>query len=125
MTAFRLRSTGAHSFDRCASFDVARSAGLAGDLRRYVRLIGIQLELHAAPAHPARLFSWNADNERVGRNILCHDAARADERVLTERSTADDRCVRADRGAPLDERAPVLALPRHVTSRIHDIRENH
>ena len=70
--------------------------------------------------HPIRRAGFPTISAKCG-HILGHDRARADEAILAERMTADDRGVGADAGAASDRRGAEFILARHVGARIVDV----
>src|SRR5688572_7528961 len=78
-----------------------------------------------ALAHPPQLTGRNTDHQSIGRHVARNDSSRTDERVFTERNSAHDGGVRADRRTAPHPGCLVLVLARDVTARVDDVGKHH
>src|SRR5688572_21788805 len=95
--------------------------GLAVGAVRRLRALGQAL---ATAAGPAALRGRVAGDERVGRDVVGHDRAGADEGVLTDLDATDDRRVGADGHAAGDARLLVAVLARVLGARSRHVGED-
>src|SRR6185312_1251381 len=77
----------------------------------------------ARPAHPADPARGITGHQREGRDILRHHGAGADEAVLTQAVTADDRRIGADARTASNRCAAKLVLARDIRAGIVDVGE--
>src|SRR5205823_3228256 len=95
-----------------AQLPVLAPVGQPAGTAAFGRQAGAGCELQPALAHPADRPSGIANDQRVISNVAGDDGTRADEGVGTNRVSAHNRAVSAQRCASFDQRWLVLVFSR-------------